>query len=62
MDDKAKSLLDHKKQQDHSGELKHFVENQVEGTESPVPSRMAATKDPHTDQQNRLKDQQNMRR
>ncbi|QDH22432.1 hypothetical protein [Saccharibacillus brassicae] len=62
MDDKAKSLLDHKKDHDHSGELKHFVENQVETAESAVPSRVEATKDQRTDQQNRLKDQQNMRR
>lgn len=62
MDDKAKSLLDHKKEHDHSGELKHFVENQVEGTESAVPGRVEATKDQRMDQQNRLKDQHNMRR
>ncbi|GGN92704.1 hypothetical protein [Saccharibacillus kuerlensis] len=62
MDDKARKLLDQKKEHDHSGELKNFVEHQVEGTESALPNRMEATKDQMQDQQHRLKDQQNMRR
>jgi len=62
MDDKAKTLLDRKKEHDHGGELKQFVENQVEGTTPAVPNRAEATKDQKQDQQNRLKDQQNMRR
>ncbi|NGZ75967.1 hypothetical protein [Saccharibacillus alkalitolerans] len=62
MDDKAKAMLDQKNHHDRSGELKNFVENQIEGTESSVPGRMEATKDQKMDQQNRLKDQHNMRR
>ncbi|MDO3408693.1 hypothetical protein QWJ34_02825 [Saccharibacillus sp. CPCC 101409] len=62
MDEKAKALLDQKKEHDQGGQLRNFVENQVEGTGKSVPEGIEATKDQHQDQQNRLKDQQNMRK
>ncbi|CAM3392654.1 MULTISPECIES: hypothetical protein [Saccharibacillus] len=59
MDDKAKELLEQKKANDQGGELKKFVENQVEGSGRNVPSDIEATKGQVLDQQNRLKDQEN---
>ncbi|MEJ8306791.1 hypothetical protein [Saccharibacillus sacchari] len=62
MDEKAKALLDRKKENEHGGQLRSFVENQVEGTGKSVPEGIEATKDQMQDQQNRLKDTQNMRK
>ncbi|MCQ4086799.1 hypothetical protein [Saccharibacillus sp. JS10] len=62
MDEKAKAMLDQKKDSQHSGKLKDFVENQVEGSGKSVPEGIEATKDQMQDQQNRLKDTQNMRK
>jgi len=62
MDEKAKALLDQKKDSQHSGQLKDFVENQVEGSGKSASEGIEATKDQMQDQQNRLKDTQNMRK
>ena len=59
MDEKAKALLDQKKANEQGGELKKFVENQVEGSGRNVPSDISATKDQAIDQQHHMKDQEN---
>ena len=59
MDDKAKELLEQKKANEHGGQLKNFVENQVEGTGRTAPSSIEATKSQPLDQQHHMKDQEN---
>ncbi|OWA34744.1 hypothetical protein B9G55_16180 [Saccharibacillus sp. O16] len=59
MDNKAKELLEQKKANEHGGQLKDFVENQVEGTSRSAPSSIEATKSQAPDQQHHMKDQEN---
>lgn len=59
MDDKAKELLEQKKANEHGGQLKDFVDNQVDGSGRNIPSNIDATKSEPLDQQHHMKDQEN---
>lgn len=61
MEEKAKELLEQKKQHDEekNGQLKQFVENQVEGKSGNVLEDAETMDDQRLEHQNRTIDQQN---
>ncbi|GGN92701.1 hypothetical protein [Saccharibacillus kuerlensis] len=61
MEDKAKELLEQKKEYDEekSGQLKQFVENQVEGKSGNLLEDAETMEDQRLEHQNRTIDQQN---
>jgi len=61
MEDKAKELLEQKKEYDEekNGQLKKFVENQVEGKSGGVSEDVETLEDQRLEHQNRTIDQQN---
>ncbi|NGZ75966.1 hypothetical protein [Saccharibacillus alkalitolerans] len=61
MDEKAKEMLEQKKEyeQEKSGQLKQFVENQVEGVNDNLLADGETLEDQRFEHQNRTIDQQN---